>query len=74
MDNFPRPTEERLYEKKEKIDATCPECGKRDIAAYKVLTDGGWFDVVKCQDCLYSLKRERCENQYAPCKLLWSLM
>lgn len=74
MDSFPRPAGESLYEKKEKVDSVCPECGKRDIAAYKVLTDGGWFDVVKCQDCLYSLKRERCENQYAPCKLLWSLM
>ena len=74
MDSFPRPTEQSLYEKKKKVNSMCPECGSRHIAAYRVLTDGGWWDVVKCQDCLYSLERERCENQYAPCKLLWSLM
>jgi hypothetical protein len=74
MDSFPRPTEPSLYEKKEPVDRVCPECGSRNVAAYRVLTDGGWWDVVKCQDCLCSLERERCENQYAPCKLLWSLM
>ena len=74
MDSFPRPTEERLYEKKEKVDRVCPECGSQDVAAYRVLSDAGWWDVVKCQDCLYSLERKRSENQYAPCKLLWSLM
>ena len=74
MDSFPRPREESLYEKKRKVNSVCPECGNGNIAAYRVLSDGGWWDVVKCQDCLYSLKRERCENQYAPCRLLWNLM
>ena len=74
MDSFPRPMEKCLYEKKKKVDSMCHECESRNIAAYRVLTDGGWWDVVKCQVCLYSLKRERCENQYAPCTLLWNLM
>jgi hypothetical protein len=74
MDSFPRPTEERLYEKKEKVNRVCPECGSHDVAAYRVLSDAGWWEVVKCQNCLYSLERKRSENQYAPCQLLWRLM
>jgi len=74
MDSFPRPTEQSLYEIREKVDRVCPECGSHDIEAYTVLTDGGWWDVVKCRDCLYSLDRQRCKNQYAPCTLLWNLM
>jgi hypothetical protein len=74
MDSFPRPKEERLFEKKEKVDRACPECGSTDINAYRVLTDGGWWDVIKCQDCLHSLERKRSQNQYAPCRLLWDLM
>jgi hypothetical protein len=74
MNKFQRPAEESLFEKKEKVDQKCPECGSHDVAAYRVLSDGGWWDVVKCQDCLYPLNRKRCENQYAPCTLLWDLM
>jgi hypothetical protein len=74
MNSIPRPAEERLYEKREKVERVCTECSSHNVAAYRVLSDGGWWDVVKCQDCLYSLERKRCENQYAPCILLWSLM
>lgn len=74
MKGFQRPTEERLYEKKEKVKGVCPECNSHDIAAYRVLSDAGWWDVVKCQSCLYSLERKRSENQYSPCTLLWDLM
>jgi hypothetical protein len=74
MNSFPRPTEQSLYERREKVDRACPECGSHNVAAYRVLSDGGWWDVVKCQDCLLSLERKKSENQYAPCILLWSLM
>jgi hypothetical protein len=74
MNSCPRPAEECLYEKREKVDRVCPDCGSHNVATYRVLSDGGWWDVMKCQDCLYSLERKRCENQYAPCILLWSLM
>jgi hypothetical protein len=74
MNSFPRPTEEILYTKKDKVERVCPECGSHDIAAYRVLSDGGWWNVVKCQNCLCSLERVIDENQYAPCILLWSLM
>lgn len=74
MNGFPRPKEEALFEERRRVDGLCPECGGETIAAYRVLTDGGWHDVVKCQDCLYSLSRTRSKNQYAPCTLLWDLM
>ncbi len=74
MNSFQRPAEESLYEKKIKLHRMCLECGSHNVAAYRVLSDAGWWDVVKCQDCLCSLERSRCENQYAPCILLWSLM
>ena len=74
MNSFPRPSEERLFESKERVNQACSECGGHNVAAYRVLTDGGWWDVVKCQECLYSLERKRCKNQYAPCTLLWDLM
>ena len=74
MNSFPRPEEETLIEERKKVGGACPECGSHDIAAYRVLSDAGWWEVVKCQSCLYSLERTRAENQYAPCILLWSLM
>lgn len=56
---YPRPTELTLSVERESVDGTCPECGSNVLQRYPVLAEGGWFDVVKCQDCLYSLERER---------------
>lgn len=58
MHTFPRPKELHLTVPREPVDAECPECGGRDIAAYRVLSEGGWWRAVKCQDCLASLSRE----------------
>jgi hypothetical protein len=44
-------------EKKDLSGVICPECGSNNVKEYPVLSDGGWFTVVKCQDCLYSLER-----------------
>jgi hypothetical protein len=41
------------------VDGDCPRCGAADLAAYPVCSEGGWFDVVKCQSCLHSVSRER---------------
>ncbi|ALJ19281.1 hypothetical protein [Microbacterium sp. No. 7] len=41
------------------VEGTCPACGAEALAAYPVCTEGGWFDVVKCQECLHSVSRER---------------
>jgi hypothetical protein len=35
----------------------CPECAGETLARYEVLSEGGWFQVLKCQTCLASLER-----------------
>ena len=37
----------------------CPGCGAHSLAAYRVLSEGGWWDVIKCRDCLTSVDRRR---------------
>ncbi|MFC9980941.1 hypothetical protein [Gordonia sp. NPDC127522] len=60
MHNFPRPTQTRLYAERTAIDVSCPFCGSStSVASYPVLSEGGWWDAVKCQDCLYTLERTR---------------
>jgi hypothetical protein len=44
---------------REPVEGACPGCGARALAKYPVCTEGGWFDVVKCQDCLHSVSRDR---------------
>lgn len=41
------------------VDGACPCCGATALAAYPVNSEGGWFDVVKCQHCLHSVSRDR---------------
>jgi hypothetical protein len=41
------------------VDGTCPECGAAELCRYPVLAADGWFQVVKCQQCLCSVSRER---------------
>jgi vanillate/4-hydroxybenzoate decarboxylase subunit D len=52
-------TSTRLYLERERVEGTCPHCGAEDLATYPVNSEGGWFTVVKCQNCLHSLSRER---------------
>lgn len=59
MHSFPRPTEPYLYATRAPAEGTCPECGAGELADYRVLGDGGWWDVRKCQRCLASVRRER---------------
>lgn len=44
--------------KKVPVEGTCPACASEALAAYPVLSAGGWFQVVKCQQCLHSISRE----------------
>ena len=55
---FQRPTERYLSVERRPVDGACPECGAEELAEYRVLSDGGWFDVRKCQACLCSVSRE----------------
>jgi hypothetical protein len=58
MHSFPRPQEARLYVERQAVEGSCPACGAEDLAAYRVLGEGGWWDVCKCQSCLTSVRRE----------------
>ena len=54
---FPRPAAAFLTVERHPVEGTCPECGARDLAEYPVLSEGGWWDVRKCQSCLASVSR-----------------
>jgi len=54
---FPRPSEPRLYVEREPVEAACEACGSADVRRYRVLSEGGWWQVLKCQECLHSLER-----------------
>ncbi len=43
--------------KREPQAGTCPQCGAERLESYPALSEGGWFMVVKCQECLASLSR-----------------
>jgi len=58
MHSFPRPTEAHLSVERTPVDGSCPECGAAALAAYRVLSEGGWWDVTKCQACFASVSRE----------------
>ena len=57
MHSFPRPTETHLSVERHPVSGACPECGAEKLAEYRVLTEGGWWDVCKCQTCLASVSR-----------------
>ena len=39
------------------VEGRCPSCGQGPLAQYVVHSEGGWFEVVKCQSCLHSVSR-----------------
>jgi hypothetical protein len=55
---FPRSEEQYLHVSREPADGACPECGASELKSYPVLSEGGWWNVVKCQQCLHSVSRE----------------
>jgi vanillate/4-hydroxybenzoate decarboxylase subunit D len=55
--SFLRPSERHLEAERRSVEGDCPECGAAELAEYRVLSDGGWFDVRKCRRCLASLAR-----------------
>jgi hypothetical protein len=59
VSSYPRPAEPTVAVVKESVEGACPRCGASALKAYPVLSEGGWFRVVKCQACLHSVSRER---------------
>lgn len=60
---------EPLTLEREAVDGACPSCSASALSRYPVNSEGGWFMVVKCQECLYSLERERW-HRLGPIQLL----
>jgi hypothetical protein len=54
-----RPEELTLSVEREDVPGTCPECGAAALKQYPVVGERGWLQVVKCQECLHSVSRER---------------
>lgn len=54
----PRPQEALLSVTRAPALGTCPECGQSELASYRTLSEGGWWHVTKCQECLASVSRE----------------
>ncbi|MDN7653635.1 hypothetical protein QZM62_09285 [Burkholderia multivorans] len=53
-----RMTSPALHLERTPVDGICPACESTRLARYPVHSEGGWFDVVKCQACLHSIRRE----------------
>ncbi|MBV9817391.1 MAG: hypothetical protein JOZ07_03450 [Solirubrobacterales bacterium] len=58
MHTFPRPAEATVSVAREPVEGECAACGAQELRSYPVLSEGGWFRVVKCQRCLVSKSRE----------------
>jgi allophanate hydrolase subunit 1 len=58
MPSFPRPSTPTVEVPRTRVPDDCPACGAPALAAYPVLSEGGWWQVVKCQRCLHSVRRE----------------
>ena len=59
MHTFSRPQAATLSVERAAVPGECPECGSGDLRRYRVLSEGGWWDAVKCQDCLHSVQRSK---------------
>lgn len=54
----PTSVADRVALEREPVPGNCPACGGAALAAYSVLSEGGWFSAVKCQQCLESISRD----------------
>ena len=59
MSTYPRSDQPRLSVTKEDVQGVCPCCGSQNLKRYPVLSEGGWWMITKCQNCLFSVQRER---------------
>lgn len=56
-----RPATETVDAHRHHVDGACPSCEAEHLASYRVLSEGGWWFVTKCQSCLTTTRRERAE-------------
>lgn len=59
MWSFARPTTSTVDAERTPIKGECPECGTENLSSYAVVSEGGWWRVVKCANCLASVDRVR---------------
>jgi ribosomal protein L37AE/L43A len=59
MSTYPRSDQQQIFVVRENVQGECPACGSRDLKRYPVLSEGGWWMTTKCQQCLFSVQRER---------------
>lgn len=57
--SFPRPREAAPVQYREPVAGECNACGASALMRYPVLSEGGWYMVNKCQQCLPSQSREK---------------
>ncbi|MEY4761552.1 MAG: hypothetical protein RLZZ200_1408 [Pseudomonadota bacterium] len=55
---FMRPTTPTVEAMRLPVDGDCPSCATPNLQQYRVLSEGGWWEVVKCSHCLHSVSRE----------------
>ncbi|MDV6247192.1 hypothetical protein [Rhodococcus opacus] len=67
--HYPRPAQHVVPSPKEPVDAACPACASQDVKRYPVQSEGGWFEVVRCQSCLHQLERVKW-RLYGPIEFL----
>lgn len=56
---FTRPKELFPVQARESVSGQCSACNAEALARYPVISEGGWYMVVKCGKCLHSESRER---------------
>lgn len=54
---FQRPDDPNPVQAREPVAGNCDACGAEQLMRYPVLSEGGWYMVVKCQACLHSQER-----------------
>jgi len=59
MSTYPRSDQPHLFVTKEDVKGYCTFCGSQSLKRYPVLSEGGWWMTTKCQQCLFSVERER---------------
>ncbi len=54
-----RQTQDGIVVERTPVEGRCRACGAEDLRGYPVLSEGGWWTVVRCQSCLTCASRER---------------